>query len=111
LSSHHVGDWAAALLAPQSPPIGARHRGRRHQKIEVVERIRPKPRMCIRDRERRNPRPRAKAAENLEHDEIWFDRYRAPASCLSMISAQTRSGFVATENRCTLFRIMLWAKR
>jgi len=26
---------------------------------------------------------------------------------LSMISAQTRSAFVARENRCTLFRIML----
>ncbi|WP_212462848.1 hypothetical protein, partial [Bradyrhizobium manausense] len=32
---------------------------------------------------------------------------RALAPCLSMISAQTRSAFVARENRCTLFRIML----
>jgi hypothetical protein len=29
------------------------------------------------------------------------------ASCLSMISAQTRSAFVARENRYPLFRIML----
>src|SRR6185312_3742961 len=28
------------------------------------------------------------------------------ALCLRMISAQTRSAFVARENRCTLFRIM-----
>src|SRR3982074_2735758 len=28
--------------------------------------------------------------------------------CLSMISAQTRSAFVARENRCPLFRIMLY---
>ena len=28
------------------------------------------------------------------------------AFCLRMISAQTRSAFVARENRCTLFRIM-----
>src|SRR6185436_20993641 len=30
-----------------------------------------------------------------------------PSSCLSMISAQTRSAFVARENRYPLFRIML----
>ena len=30
-------------------------------------------------------------------------------SCLSMISAQTRSAFVARENRFLLFRIMLVA--
>jgi hypothetical protein len=30
---------------------------------------------------------------------------------LSMISAQTRSAFVARENRCTLFRIMLYSRK
>jgi hypothetical protein len=30
---------------------------------------------------------------------------------LSMISAQTHSAFVARENRCTLFRIMLKGSR
>jgi hypothetical protein len=30
-----------------------------------------------------------------------------PLICLSMISAQTRSAFVARENRMPLFRIML----
>jgi hypothetical protein len=34
-------------------------------------------------------------------------RYRALVYGLSMISAQTRSAFVARENRCPLFRIML----
>jgi len=33
-----------------------------------------------------------------------------PLYCLGMISGQTRSAFVARENRFTLFRIMLvWA--
>jgi hypothetical protein len=43
----------------------------------------------------------------LERDAIVLNRHRAPDSRLSMISAQTRSVFVATENRFTLFRIML----
>ena len=38
-----------------------------------------------------------------------MNRHRALASCLSMISAQTRSAFVARENRFTLFRIMPYA--
>jgi hypothetical protein len=36
-----------------------------------------------------------------------LNRHRALGSWLSMISAQTRSAFVARENRYTLFRIML----
>src|SRR5260370_13518816 len=35
-------------------------------------------------------------------------RQRALAYCLSKIPAQTRSAFVARENRDPLFRIMLW---
>jgi hypothetical protein len=34
-------------------------------------------------------------------------RIAAASICLSMISAQTRSAFVARENRLPLFRIML----
>src|SRR5215475_72598 len=34
----------------------------------------------------------------LEHDVIRWDRHHALALCLSMISAQTRSAFVAREN-------------
>ncbi|MBR0716263.1 hypothetical protein [Bradyrhizobium liaoningense] len=36
-----------------------------------------------------------------------MNRHRASGVFLSMISAQTRSAFVARENRFTLFRIML----
>jgi hypothetical protein len=43
----------------------------------------------------------------LERDEFRMSHHRALAYCLSMISAQTRSAFVARENRCPLFRIML----
>src|SRR5215475_14619820 len=43
----------------------------------------------------------------LEHDVIRWNRHHALAFCLSMISAQTRSAFVARENRFPLFRIML----
>ena len=46
---------------------------------------------------------RAVSKPALKRDEID----RASAFCLSMISAQTRSAFVARENRFTLFRIML----
>jgi hypothetical protein len=35
-----------------------------------------------------------------------MNRHRALGYGLSMISAQTRSAFVARENRYTLFRIM-----
>ena len=42
----------------------------------------------------------------LKRDEFRLNRHRALDSCLSMISAQTRSAFVAGENRFTLFRIM-----
>jgi len=45
--------------------------------------------------------------EALKRNEIGLNRRRALALCLSMISAQTRSAFVARENRFTLFRIML----
>jgi len=45
-------------------------------------------------------------AQYLEHDARW-NRHHALALCLSMISAQTRSAFVARENRFPLFRIML----
>ena len=42
----------------------------------------------------------------LEHDVMRWNRHHALAFCLSMISAQTRSAFVARENRFPLFRIM-----
>jgi hypothetical protein len=42
----------------------------------------------------------------LKRDEFRSKRHRALVHCLRMISAQTRSAFVARENRCTLFRIM-----
>ncbi|WFU16650.1 hypothetical protein [Bradyrhizobium sp. CB3481] len=38
------------------------------------------------------------ATDNLKRDEIGLNRHRALALCLSMIFS---------ENRCTLFRIML----
>ena len=38
-----------------------------------------------------------------------MNRHRALGYYLSMISAQTRSAFVARENRCTVFRIMLYS--
>jgi hypothetical protein len=44
----------------------------------------------------------------LQHwDDASSNRHPNLSSCLSMISAQTRSAFVARENRCPLFRIML----
>jgi hypothetical protein len=49
----------------------------------------------------------AASVHQLKLDEIGLNRHRALALCLSMISAQTRSAFVARENRFTLFRIML----
>src|SRR5207302_6448681 len=44
----------------------------------------------------------------LERDDFSSNRHPALAFCLSMISAQTRSALVARENRCPLFRIMLY---
>jgi len=38
----------------------------------------------------------------LKRDELMTNCHRALACCLSMIAAQTRSVFVARENRCTL---------
>jgi hypothetical protein len=40
-------------------------------------------------------------------DDASSNRHPNLSSCLIMISAQTRSAFVARENRCPLFRIML----
>ncbi|WFU38913.1 hypothetical protein QA640_31605 [Bradyrhizobium sp. CB82] len=40
-----------------------------------------------------------------------MNQHRALGYCLSMITAQTRSAFVARENRFTLFLIMLSAVR
>ena len=40
-----------------------------------------------------------KLSPALKRDEIGLNRHRALALCLSMIFS---------ENRCTLFRIMLW---
>jgi lipoprotein-releasing system ATP-binding protein len=51
----------------------------------------------VRCRRRRLPRPTASHLD-LKRDEIGMDRHRALAICLSMIFS---------ENRCTLFRIML----
>ena len=45
--------------------------------------------------------------EHLERDDFSSNRHPALYFCLSMISAQTRSAFVARENRYPLFRIML----
>ena len=45
--------------------------------------------------------------EHLERDDFSSNRHPALSFCLSMISAQTRSAFVARENRHPLFRIML----
>jgi hypothetical protein len=42
----------------------------------------------------------------LEHDVIRRNRHHAPVLCLSMVSAQTRSAFVAKENQ---FPTMLYA--
>src|SRR5436189_77684 len=39
----------------------------------------------------------------LERDDFRMNHHRALAYCLSMISAQTRSAFVARENRYPLF--------
>jgi hypothetical protein len=43
----------------------------------------------------------------LERDDFSSNRHLALSFCLSMISAQTRSAFVARENRYPLFRIVL----
>ncbi|KYK44968.1 hypothetical protein A1D31_12200 [Bradyrhizobium liaoningense] len=43
----------------------------------------------------------------LKRDAIRTTRHRPLGCRFSMISAQTRSAFVARENRCALFRIML----
>src|SRR6266446_9565627 len=42
---------------------------------------------------------RAKGAKPLERDAFSSNRHPAPSFCLSVISAQTRSAFVARENR------------
>ncbi len=42
----------------------------------------------------------------LDHDSIRLNRIMISSLCLSMISAQTRSAFVARENRYPLFRII-----
>jgi hypothetical protein len=53
-------------------------------------------------------RSHARAAfYGLERDDFSSKRHLALSFCLSMISAQTRSAFVARENRYPLFRIML----
>src|ERR1700756_2339770 len=49
-------------------------------------------------------RPTRASQLAFESKARWL--YRALDHCLRMISAQTRSAFVARENRCTLFRIM-----
>jgi lipopolysaccharide export system protein LptA len=46
-----------------------------------------------------------------DHDPIRRNRIMISSLCLSMISAQTRSAFVARENRFPLFRIMLLSAR
>jgi len=46
-------------------------------------------------------------ASQLERDDFSSISHHALSFCLSMISAQTRSAFVARENRYALFRIML----
>src|SRR5258705_5802126 len=43
----------------------------------------------------------------LERDDFSSNRHPTLSFCLSMISAQTRSAFVARGNRYPLFRIML----
>jgi len=55
-------------------------------------------------------RPKKQAPRDLKRDRFGSNRNRALICCLSMISAQTRSAFVARENRLPLFRIMLWQK-
>jgi hypothetical protein len=45
---------------------------------------------------------RSSARQTLERDGISLNHHRALVSCLSMIYAQTRSAFVARENRFTL---------
>ena len=47
------------------------------------------------------------AGKPLDHDPIRRNWTTSSSLCLSMISAQTRSAFVARENRFPLFRIML----
>ena len=48
-----------------------------------------------------------KCPHDLERDDFSSNCHPALSFCLSIISAQTRSAFVARENRCPLFRIML----
>jgi hypothetical protein len=47
----------------------------------------------------------------LEQDDFSSNRHPVLSFCWSMISAQTRSAFVARENRCPLFRIMLMVRQ
>jgi hypothetical protein len=54
---------------------------------------------------RRFAHPGYELQNRVKRDER-MNRHRALVHCLRMISAQTRSAFVATENRFTLFRIM-----
>jgi hypothetical protein len=51
--------------------------------------------------------PNSSATDRLAQSAMsfWLNRHRALE--LSMICAQTGLAFVARENRCTLFRIML----
>src|ERR1700756_4041624 len=58
---------------------------------------------------RRQPKRRGSPglSSRLKRDGFRSNRHRALVYCLRMISAQTRSAFVARENRYTLFRIML----
>jgi hypothetical protein len=47
----------------------------------------------------------------LKRDEIGINRHRALGYCLRMISAQTRSAFVARENRFALCaNAALWVR-
>jgi len=62
------------------------------------------PRAALRSISCREIADRALEGKRREHAN---DIHRRFAFCLSMISAQTRSAFVARENRCPLFRIML----
>src|SRR5882757_7211141 len=57
----------------------------------------------------RTPSPYLGICETVElkRDEIRLNRNRALVLSLSIIPAQTRSAFVARENRFALFRIML----
>jgi hypothetical protein len=52
-------------------------------------------------------RPADLWVHGLDHDPTRLNRIMISSLCLSMISAQTRSAFVARENRFPPFRIML----